>query len=211
MQQKAQEQRRPFFEVGHKVQLKPGWSLLGRNTFEGAHATITRIQLCPDPNFFEDPEDWHRGPHWVKFWVKLDDFPGLDDHVKQMEIPFRYRELQPLPPRMTVQQLMAYCEQQLRTEQNSDRQKAYFQVKRYLNGENLSYPLSFAFTLPPGHSVDLINLFVSWTAWMQQKAQEIREASPAATLADTYEVQAQVYDELCKRLLPKKRVLASLA
>ena len=75
----------------------------------------------------------------------------------------------------------------------------------------MSYPLSFALTLPPGRSVDLINLLVSWAAWMRQKAQEIREANHAATLADTYEAQAQVYDELYQRLLPKKRVLAHLA
>jgi len=181
MSQKAQE-RRPFFEVGHKVQLKPSWSLLGSNSFEGAHATITRIQLYPDPNIFQDPEDWHRGPHWVRFWVKLDDFPGLDEQVKYMELPFRYRELRPLPPRMTAQQLTAYCEQCLRIEQDSDRWNAYFQVKQYLSGESLRYPLSFALTLPPGRSVDLINLFVSWTSWMRQKAQEIRETSHATTL-----------------------------
>ncbi len=210
MSQEAQK-RRPFFEVGHKVQLKPSWSLIGSSSFEGVHATITRIQLYPDPNFFQDPEDWHRGPHWIRFLVKLDDFPSLDEHVKHMEIPFRYRELRPLPPRMTAQQLTAYCEQRLTTEQDSDRRNAYLQVKRYLSGESLSYPLSFALTLPPGRSVDLINLFVSWTAWMRQKAQEIREANHATTLADTYEAQAQVYDELCQRLLPKKRVLAHLA
>src|SRR5712691_3304037 len=95
MSQTAQE-RTPFFEVGNKVQLKPRWSLLSRSPFEGASATITRIQFCPDPNIFEDPEDWHRGPHWIQFGVKLDDFPGLDDHVKQMEIPFRFRELRVL-------------------------------------------------------------------------------------------------------------------
>ncbi len=88
--------RRPFFEVGDKVQLKPRWGLLGSSCFEGRSATITRIQFCPDPLMFENPEDWHQGPHWVHFWVKLDDFPGLDDHVKQMEIPFRYRELRAL-------------------------------------------------------------------------------------------------------------------
>ena len=202
MAHKAQE-RGPFFEVGHKVQLKPSWSLPGSNAFEGAYATITRIQLHPDPNSFPDPEDWYRGPHWVRFWVKLDDFPGLDEHVKHMEHSFRYRELRPLPPRMTTQQLTAYCEQCLRTEQDSDRWNAYLQVNRYLSGESLSYPLSFALTLPPGCSVDLINLFVSWTAWMRQKAQEIRAANSATTLADTYEAQAQVYDELCQRLLPK--------
>ncbi len=210
MSKKAPE-RRLFFEVGHKVQLKPSWSLPGSNTFEGAHATITRIQLYPDPNFFQDPEDWHRGPHWVRFWVKLDDSPGLDEHVKHMEFSFGYHDLQPLPPRMTAKQLTAYCEQRLRTEQDSDRWNAYLQVKRYLSGESLSYPLSFALTLPPGRCVDLINLFVSWTAWMRQKAQEIRAANSATTLADTYEVQAQVYDELCQRLLPRKRVLAHLA
>ncbi len=210
MSQKAQE-RRLFFEVGHKVQLKPSWSLLGSNSLEGVHATIVRIQLYPDPNIFQDPEDWHRGPHWVRFWVKLDDFPGLDEHVKHMETPFGYYDLRPLPPRMTAQQLTAYCEQRLRAEQDSDRWNAYFQVKRYLSGESLSYPLSFALTLPPGRCVDLINLFVSWAAWMRQKAQAIREANHVTTLADTYEAQAQVYDELYQRLLPKKHVLANLA
>lgn len=87
---------RPFFEVGHKVQLKPRWGLLRHSCFDGQVATITRIQLCPDPKFFENSEEWRRGPHWVKFWVQLEDFPGLDEHVKHMEIPFRYRDLRRL-------------------------------------------------------------------------------------------------------------------
>ncbi len=95
MPQTAQAQR-PFFEVGHKVQLKPSWGLLDRSCFEGRHATITRVQPCPDPNIYEDPDDWYHGPHWFIFWVKLDDFPGLDESVKHMELPFRYRELRGL-------------------------------------------------------------------------------------------------------------------
>lgn len=102
MPQKAQTLK-PFFEVSHKVQLKPSRILPVSSPFDGAYATITRIQLHPDPSFFEEPEDWYRGPHWVTFWIILDDFPGLDDAVKHMEIPFRYNELRSLVPRMGKQ------------------------------------------------------------------------------------------------------------
>jgi hypothetical protein len=99
MSRKVQKQS-PFFEVGNKVQLKPRWSLLGRNTFEGLQATITRIEPRPSPDFLDlqTEEDWelYRHHRTIFFWVKLDDFLGLDDPVRQMEIPFRYRELRVL-------------------------------------------------------------------------------------------------------------------
>jgi hypothetical protein len=99
MSRKVQTQS-PFFEVGNKVQLKPKCSLLGRKTFEGLQATITRIEPRPSPDFLDlqTEEDWEWSPRQrtIFFWVRLDDFPGLDDPVRPMEIPFRYRELRML-------------------------------------------------------------------------------------------------------------------
>ena len=79
MSRKVQKQS-PFFEVGNKVQLKPRWSLLGRNTFEGLRATITRIEPRPSPDFLdlqtEEDWEWYRHHRTNFFWVKLDDSPG---------------------------------------------------------------------------------------------------------------------------------------
>ncbi len=46
---------RPYFEVGHKIQLQPDTRLHAfpsvSNYLNGLHATIMRIEQRPDPNF----------------------------------------------------------------------------------------------------------------------------------------------------------------
>jgi len=77
-----------FFEVDHRVQLRPKALYLSRKScFSGLHATIKRIERRPDPNFYVDPNDWYRGPHWTLFWVEVDDHPECG------EIPFKYTDL----------------------------------------------------------------------------------------------------------------------
>src|SRR5712691_8342082 len=101
MSKKAQTLRH-FFEVGHKVQLQPTTRLVGRSSFEGLHATITQIEMRPDPNFLDLPteEDWeqYRRYRSIFFWVKLDNFPTQDEALKHMGIPLHYHELRPLSP-----------------------------------------------------------------------------------------------------------------
>src|SRR6266849_6479741 len=136
MRQKTQRLR-PYFAVGHKVQLRLEESLTG-NYLRGRHGTITRIEQRPDPDFLgiETQEDWEEflRVRSVQFWVKVDDFPELHDFYKHNEIVLRYRELQALPPRMTEQQLAQYCKEHFLREQNEHRGNAYLQVTRYLNG-----------------------------------------------------------------------------
>jgi hypothetical protein len=207
-------QLRPYFDVGHKVQLRPEDRLTG-NYLRGLHGTITRIEQRPDPKFLgiETQEDWEgflriRSVH---FWVKLDNFPELPDFYKHNEIVLHYRELQPLSPRMTEQQLAQYCQECFLKEQNEHRAKAYLQIMRSLKGERPDYPLSsLAYFVPEGHSVDRINMLVSWTATMRKAVQEVRERDQAHELAEIYASQAQVYDEVRERLMPKQRGFATL-
>jgi hypothetical protein len=200
--------------VGHKVQLRPKDRLTG-NYLEGLHGTITQIKQLPDPKFFdietqEDREEFLR-VRSVQFWVKLDDFPELPDFYKHNEIVLHYRELQPLSPRMTEQQLEQYCKDCFLKEQNEHRAKAYLQIMRYLKGERPDYPLSsLAYFVFKEHSVDRINMLVSWTATMRKAVQEARERDQAHELAEIYESQAQVYDEVRERLMPKQRGFATL-
>ncbi len=82
MRRKTQRLR-PYFDVGHKVQLRPEERLTGKY-LEGRHGTITRIEQLPDSNVLgiETQEDWEEflRIRWVHFWVKLDDFPGSSSH-----------------------------------------------------------------------------------------------------------------------------------
>lgn len=213
MRRKTQRLR-PYFDEGHKVQLRPEGRLTG-SYLEGLHGTITRIKQLPDPKFFdpETPEDWEEflRIRSVQFWVKLDDFPELPDFYKHNEIVFHYRELQPLSPRMTEQQLEQYCKECFLKEQNEHRAKAYLQIMRYLKGERPDYPLSFfPYLVPKGHSVDIINVLATWNATMRKAVQEARERDQAHELAEIYESQAQVYDEVRERLMPKQRGFATL-
>lgn len=205
---------RPYFDEGHKVQLRPEERLTG-NYLEGLHGTIMRIKQRPDPNFLgiETQEDWEEflRIRWVQFWVKLDDFPELHDYYKHNEIVLRYRELQPLSPRMTEQQLAQYCKDHFLKEQNEHRAKAYLQITRYLQGEQPDYPLSpLAYLVPKGYAVDLINVLVTWTATLRKSVQQAREQDQAHELAEIYESQAQVYDEVRERLMPRQRDFATL-
>jgi hypothetical protein len=74
--------------------------LSSRHTFERLRATITRIEPRPSPDFLvlqtEEDWEWYRRHRTIFFWVNLDDFPGLDDPVRQMEFPLRSRELRML-------------------------------------------------------------------------------------------------------------------
>jgi len=213
MRRKAQRLR-PYFDEGHKVQLRPEGRLAG-SYLEGLHGTITRIKQLPDPKFLDlqTPEDWEEFLRMrsVQFWVKLDDFPELHDFYKHNEVVFRYRELQPLPPSMTEQQLAQYCKERALKEQNEHRAKAYLQIMRYLKGEQPDYPLSpLAYLVPKGHAVDIINVLVTWTATLRKSVQEVRERDQAHGLAEISESQAQVYDEVRERLMPRQRDFASL-
>ena len=204
----------PYFDKGHKVQLRPEDRLTG-NYLEGLHGTIMRIEQRPDPKFLDlqTPEDWEAflRVRSVHFWIKLDDFPELHDYYKHNEIVLRYRELQPLSPRMTEQQLAQYCKERFVKEQNEHRAQAYLQITRYLKGERPDYPLSpLAYFVPKGHYVDLINMLVTWTATMRKSAQEVRERDQTHELAEIYESQAQVYDEVRERLMPRQRNFATL-
>ncbi len=176
---------------------------------------ICKNPQLPDPDFLsiETQEDWEEflRIRWVQFWVKLDDFPELDDYYKHHEVVLRYRELQPLPPRMTEQQLAQYCKEHFLKEQNTHRGDAYLRVMRYLNGEWPGYPLSsIDLFVPKGYYVDLINRFVSWATRMQQSAQETQEKNTMSELTEIYDAQAQVCKEVYQRLMPRKRDFATL-
>jgi hypothetical protein len=214
MQRKTQRQR-PYFAVGNKVQLKPEERLLG-NALKGLHGTIRRIKQLPDPQFFpiETQEDWEEflRSRSVRFWIKLDDFPELNDYYKQNEVVFRYRELRPLQPRMGKQQLAQYCKERFLKEQNKHRRDAYLGAMRYLNGEWPGWPLSSLDSLvPKGYSVDLINCFINGATKIRKLAQESLERDEANEIAEIFEVQAQVCDEIYQQLMPKRRVFAHLA
>ena len=53
-------------------------------------------------------------------------------------------------------------------------------------------------------------MLVSWTATMRKAVQEVRERDQAHELAEIYASQAQVYDEVRERLMPKQRGFATL-
>jgi hypothetical protein len=213
MMQRKTQQLRPYFCVGHNVQLRQDAVLPGRSSFDGACATIIRIEQRPDPGFLdiETQEDWEEflRIRWVLFWVKLDDFPGLNDYCKQNEIVFRYHELRPLRPRIGTQQLAQYCKECFLKEQNEHRRDAYLRVMRYLNGEWPGWPLSsLDIPVPKGYRVDLINRFISGATQLRKLAQESRERDKANEQVSIYEVQAQVCDKMCQQLRPKQRVPA---
>jgi hypothetical protein len=119
--------------------------------------------------------------------------------------------LQPLPPRMTEQQLAQDCKERFLKEQDKHRADAYLRVVRYLNGERLGYPLnSFSQAVPKGYYTDLVNRFVSWTTQMRRSVQEAQESNTMHELADIYESQAQVCHEIYERLMPRKHGFAPL-
>ncbi len=89
---------------------------------------------------------------------------------------------------MTEQQLAQYCKERFLKEQNEHRAKAYLQIMRYLKREQPSYPLSsLAYFVPKGHYIDMINVFVTWTATMRKSVQEVQERDQAHELAEIYE------------------------
>ncbi len=213
MQRKTQRGR-PYFEVGNRIQLRPEERLTG-NYLDGLHGTIMRIEQLPDPKFLtiETQEEWDEflSIRSVQFWVKLDDFPELNDYYKQNEVVFHYRELRPLQPRMGKQQLAQYCRERFLKEQNEHRRDAYLGVMRYLNGEWPGWPLSSLDTaIPKEYYVDLINRFINGATRIRKLAQESRERDKANELAEIYEIQAQVCEEMYQQLMPKQRVLAVL-
>jgi hypothetical protein len=164
-----------------------------------------RIEQRPDPNFwgFETQEEWQEflQIRQVLFWVKLDDFPELHGYYKQNEVLCRYRELRPLSPRMGKQQLAQYCQERFVEERNKQRQDAYCQMMLYFNGQRPNWPLSdlVQYLVPEeGHSVDLVNRFISVAARIRKLVQEGNPAS------DMYEAQSQVCEEIVQKMLGKE-------
>ena len=207
---------RPYFHVGHKVQLQSEAMPSGRrDPRDGTYATIKRIVQLPDLDVleFETQEDWQifLRTRSVLFWVKLDDVPELNDDSKQHEFPFRYRELRPIPPRMGKQQLAWYCQERFLKEPNEHRRDAYLRMMLYLkHGMLPGWPLSSIeedVSVPEGYSVDLINRFISGANQIRALAQKSQEWDKANEQASIYEAQAQGCDEISKLLMPKQRVL----
>ena len=212
--QRKTKRLRPYFGLGNRIQVKPINRLMG-NYLEGLHGTITRIEEHPHPDFFpvetqEDYEEFLR-IRSVDFWIRLDDFPELDDYYKQNEILCYYRELRPLPSRMGKQQLAQYCEERCLKEQRGYRQDTYLGVVRYLNGQWPGWPLSSLKDqfVPKGYYVDLINRFINGAREIRKLAQEIRERNQPSELAEKYDAEAEVCDEIYHLLMPKQRFLDS--
>jgi hypothetical protein len=210
---RKQQRFRPYFEVGHQIQLQPDTKLHAfvSNYLKGLRGTIMRIEQRPSPKIFEveTQEDWQEflRVRRVYFWVKLDDFPELHDYYKQNEVMFLYHELRPLSPKMSRQQLAQYCQGRLVKEQNKYKQDAYYQIMRYFNGQRPNWPLSdlMEYSLPEkGHDIDLINRFISVAAKIRRLAQE------GSSAREIFEAQSQVCEEVANKLMPKQRSLATL-
>jgi hypothetical protein len=212
MMRRKTQRLRPYFHVGHKVQLRPDPILPGESPCDGAYATIIRIKQLPDPEFLmiETQEEWEEflRIRSVQFWVKVDDSPELPDFYKQNEVVFRYRELRPPQPRMSKQQLAQYCQERLLNEQNEHRRDAFLGIIRYLNGQWAGWPLSTCLnvSVPKGYTVDLMNRFISGATQIRELAQKSVERDQAGEQASFYEVQAQVCDEIYQQLMAKQRV-----
>ena len=209
------QQAIPYFQVGHKVQLKPQDRILTGHYLDRLHATITRIREL-DPCWSESLslEEWQEfrsaSPvnYWT-IWIKLDDFPELHDYYKHNEIPVRYTELRPLQPKMSKLQLLQYCEEhslQAMKEQHKLQYDAYLGMSWYLKGEWPGFPLNYLNNLdlfiPNGYYIDFINRFISGANEIRKLAEETREKCPPN--AEMYEAQAQVCDEICQLLIPKQ-------
>ena len=210
--QRRKQQLRPYFNVGNKVQLKPGQGLKG-SYLEGLRGTIIKIDQRPDPQFFdvqtqEDLEDYLR-IRSVHFWIKLDDFPELDDYYKQHEILCRYSELRPLPLKMNKQQLVQYCKSRMLKEKSEDRQWAYSEMAQYLSDTYTAWPLSsYEFSVPQGYYVDLINSFINKATRIRELIQGIQEKDTMNEITVKYELLAQVCDEMTQRLIPEMKQFA---
>ena len=185
--------QKTFFQVGHRVQLHPKSHILGVS-WDGQYATIRRIEQRPASDFFEDPDDWYDVPHQTLFWLNMDDYSELG------EIPFSFQELKPLQPKLSKQQLVAYCKQCMGTERNEDRWNAYLYLTRYLNGEWAGPFVGTVNRFLNPH--DIINVLITWSTEIWKQAVTIRENNH--DFADKYEVQAQVYDELRELLMPAR-------
>lgn len=213
MQTRAQ-QSRPYFYVGNKVQLGPSSSLLrGKNLLTGAHATITRIQQVPDPNFidFETQEEWDifRRTRSVLFWVKVDAFSEMHEYYQQNEVSFYYWELQPIPSKMNKSQQAQHCKDRFLKEPDEHRAKIYLEITRYLlNGERLVWPLSsIDMPAPRGYAIDLINSFINGATQIRELVQEGLEREQAGSIVSYHENLAQMCDEIAQLLQPKPRAL----
>lgn len=193
----------PYFQVGHKVELKLPATPIGRDYLDGRCGTIIQIRK---PSLFEFDTLEEALEHW-RFWVKLDDFPELDNYCKNHETPVRYSQLRPLSPSISKQKLLQYCwECSLKAmkEQRRFQYDAYLKMTRYLSGQS-GFPCLDLLDclLPKGYYVDLVNRFISGATEIRKLAQQAREAHPASEVAERYEAQAQVCDEMLLLLIPR--------
>ncbi len=90
---------RPYFEVGHKIQLQPDTRLHAfpsvSNYLKGLHGTIMRIEQRPDPNFFaiETQEGWQEFRRFISQLRKQHQCAGtasaltLDASGAQVHVP----------------------------------------------------------------------------------------------------------------------------
>ncbi len=90
---------RPYFEVGHKIQLQPDTRLHAfpsvSNYVKGLHGTIMRIEQRPDPNFFaiETQEGWQEFRRFISQLRKQHQCAGtasaltLDASGAQVHVP----------------------------------------------------------------------------------------------------------------------------
>lgn len=196
MPKRAHQSLRPYFYVGHKVRIQPD-PALRFTILQGYHATVTRIEQIPAPAWLDlrTPEEQSKAlrTRRVTFWVKVDDPTGLDDLIKRDEYVCWYRELRPLSPRMTPQQLEDYCWQCFHRESEYFRKDAYRQILKSLRGslseiDCLSCPRE-------GYEVDLINRLLSAAARMRSFSSPPR---------DYDERKAQVWEEVAQLLIPKQ-------
>jgi hypothetical protein len=64
--------------------------------------------------------------------------------------------------------------------------------------------------VPKGYYIDLINRFNNGATAIRKLAQESREKNQPSVLAEKYEVQVQVLEELSQLLMPKTEALTYL-
>ncbi len=57
--------------------------------------------------------------------------------------------------------------------------------------------------IPKGYYVDLVNRFISGATEIRKLAQQAREVHPTSEVAEGYEAQAQVCDEMLLLLIPR--------
>lgn len=199
-------------KVGYRVQLKPG-PTKAQQYLVGRQATITRIEEMPDSQLidFQTNEDWQDFLHYrqIHFWVKVDDLNELPDYYRDHEVLFSEDEVRPIPPRMTEQQLLQFCEQRWHKYQDpQQRREAYFNIFMALRWERSTFPYITVEMSRPHRPIDLVNRFMVWAAEMRKSAQEMREQGAENKSIEAQETHAEVCEEIYQRLLPEWRAPA---